>query len=124
MRQDEIFRRAELDERARPCASELEDIRARRTRFPWGRVLALHDVGAFTIVEYEARPADNNPDKTRYVKFHVYVAGEDKHESFNTLEDALVGAVAYALNRNVNVARQAAHFATKILRPQVGEQDG
>jgi hypothetical protein len=79
--------------------------RAPRSRdFPWGRLIQIHSVGPYEIVEYAERGADNHEthprQETGRTLFHV---GREKGcggsgESFLTLDEALIAAIDFRNN--------------------------
>ena len=82
-------------------------------KFTWGRVMDRHEVGPYEIVEFHpheigssARP---RPVDTSKVEFHGYIDGKDTNESWNTLDEALVGMI---VRRHVgpNCHAIASHF--------------
>lgn len=72
--------------------TDLETVRKSPRKFSWGEVVAVHDVGWYTIVEYKCGTVDS----INYGRkaFHVYVSGKDTHRSTLTLDEALLLAVA------------------------------
>lgn len=82
--------------------SELED--ARNGKFAWGRVIDVHEIGPYSIVEYQAKipdkytaeykPVSNRGYKTSH-SFHAYVNGRDTSHSWDSLDEALVFAISY-----------------------------
>jgi len=65
-------------------------------RFPWGRVLKVHEVGDIAVVEYAERKVVNTAvtkTETGKSNFHPFVAGNDCHESYGSLEKAILGAI-------------------------------
>lgn len=67
--------------------------------FVWGKVIKVHTIGDLTIVEYE-NSFDNQ------VLFHAYYGDLDTHESFGTLDIAIVGALGYKYDgRNSQACR-------------------
>lgn len=79
---------------------ELKVIRAHPNRFCWGQIVAWHEAGPYLIVEYHPWKVDGctvltgmpNLEKTQ---FKPYADGTEVHSSWNTLEAALVHAMAY-----------------------------
>lgn len=67
-------------------------------RFPWGPVDAVHKIGQYAIVEYRQ---DLSTFSTRDYSDHgrtlyrPYIDGKDTCRSFESLDDALVGAIGY-----------------------------
>ena len=92
--------------------TDLEAIRNHKAKFTWGVILKVHDVGPYTIVEYEDR-------NDRTTKFHVYVDGKATNNSTSTLEGALMLAMARK-HLEPNEARFMAMGACKLL----GIKDG
>ncbi len=86
--------------------TDLEVIRNRPRAFTWGTVLKVHDIGPYTIVEFQHREEG--------VAFHVYVDGKDTSNSTSTLESGLIYAIARK-NLEVNEARWMAIGARKLL---------
>lgn len=99
--------------------TDLDIIREQPSRFTWGRVEKIHDIGRYTIVEHMDYPAANaNRDSER--AFHVYVDGKSTSCGAGTIESALLLAVAHGhLERNT--ARYAAMFAGQILGTETGK---
>jgi hypothetical protein len=65
--------------------------------FTWGRVLRVHEIGEYEIVEFEPRRAGNQreEDFDPSPRFHAFIDGKDTHHSYNTLDRALAGVIAY-----------------------------
>ena len=67
-------------------------------KFPWGRVLKVHEVGDISIVEYAERKVVScticNKETGGRI-YHPYVNGEDTSHSFESLYQALIFAVVY-----------------------------
>lgn len=66
-------------------------------KFPWGRIIKDHDIGIYTIREYHPRQRRGvevlpSIDETE-TQYHGYIDGKDTHESWVTLEDAMVGLI-------------------------------
>ena len=64
-----------------------------------GEAVAVHTVGEYEIVEYHPRVSVDSQlvheiDRKHYA-FSVYIRGERTGRSFDTLDAALVGAIAY-----------------------------
>ncbi len=88
----------------------LEVIRKHPRSFMWGTVLRVHDIGSYTLVEYEHRHAY----KDEGVQFHVYVDGKDTRMSETTLDNALLYAIAHK-HLELNTASYMAKGAGKLL---------
>ena len=68
--------------------------------FNWGRIERMHSVGKYKIAEYFAKT-----DGVRL--FHGWIDGKDTHESWGTVEEALIGMLARD-RLEVNHARHSA----------------
>ena len=80
--------------------TDLKTIRRSPKRFAWGKVIQILDVGPdYTIVVYD------HEDKTQY---HPYVGGEDTCTSCDTLDEALIIAMAESHKVATGMARAAA----------------
>jgi hypothetical protein len=86
--------------------TDLERVRRTPARFTWGKVLAIHDIGRYTIAEYKPRKVGHN-DTPAELAFHVWVDGRCTHSSESTLERALVLAIAHGTQQG----NAASHFA-------------
>ena len=67
-------------------------------RFPWGPVVAVHEVAEYQIVEYHPQIFENSCGTGRYdydsTMFHSYIDGVDTNCSYKTFDSAIIGAVA------------------------------
>jgi hypothetical protein len=67
--------------------------------FCWGKSIHLYEVGEYAILSFYRWKTDGctvlsgQPDKNK-IDFHVWINGHDTSHSFDTLDEALVGAVA------------------------------
>lgn len=93
--------------------TDLDIIRKNPSRFTWGKVTTIHDIGRYTLVEYVS-PPNNLHDKERTL-FHSYVDGKNTNTSHTSLESGLVYAMAIGAIENVNDARHMARAACKVL---------
>lgn len=93
--------------------TDLDVIRKSPSRFTWGKVTTIHDIGRYTLVEYVVM----NDTLSHYGQtfFHVYVDGKSKCTGCTTLESGLVYAMARGAIENVNDARHMARAACKVL---------
>lgn len=72
----------------------------RGTPYTWGQVIAIHEIGPYTIVEshpwleQDGRIRTGVPDPTS-IEFHTYVNGLCCSHSYPTLDEALAGCMAY-----------------------------
>ena len=80
--------------------TDLNIIQQHRELFTWGGVIAFHDVGPYTIVEYYPWVVEGvavrtgTPDYDRR-SYHGYICGKSTSRSWPTLDAALAGLVAY-----------------------------
>jgi hypothetical protein len=80
--------------------AELDDARA--GKFTWGKVIEVHEIGPYAIVEYHPKRPDmwknglfvRKGTISSVTNFHVYVNGQDESISFGTLDEALIFAIA------------------------------
>lgn len=101
--------------RSEGSTTDLEEVRKQRRRFTWGRVLEIHDIGRYTLIEYIANPG-RMPEPDPKPKFHVYVDGKDTCSGTATLDEGLVLAIAHG-KLEVNEARWMARSILKLLVP-------
>jgi hypothetical protein len=87
--------------------TDLDTIKKDRSRFQWGRILNIHEIGSLTIVEFL-------PSITSPVEFHLYVDGKDTSSGAKTLDGTLLLGIA-AKRLGANEARYAAKYAAQIL---------
>lgn len=93
--------------------TDLDVIRKTPSRFTWGKVTNIHDIGRYTLVEY----VDMKKGSSIYTitLYHTYVDGKSTHTSHTSLESGLVYAMAIGAIENVNDARHMARAACKVL---------
>jgi len=77
-----------------------------RKDFPWGRIVEDHEIGPYMVREY----VDRLHGKTL---FHGYIDGQDKAESWPSLDAALAGLIVL---RSLGPEHRmiSAHFITGI----------
>lgn len=64
------------------------------TRFVWGDVRKIHEIGRYQIVECLNDLA--GPDGVRPTTYHPYIEGQDAGTSYPSLDDAILGALCQA----------------------------
>lgn len=69
--------------------TDLSVIRQRPSKFVWGKVVEIYDVGAYTILEYIKENSEQR-------LFHCYLSGKSLNTSARTLDGALVICIARA----------------------------
>jgi hypothetical protein len=80
----------------------------RIAHFPWGKIVHVHTIGDYTIVEYSDKL---NPSR---ILFHPFVSTDDLNRSVQSLDAALIVAIAFKAeggDRN----SQAAHYFAKMI---------
>lgn len=76
--------------------SSINETKSYPKRYVWGPASAVHEIGEYAIIEYQERASSNpKPDWVSRVLFHGYVNGRDTHQSFESLDAALVGCIGY-----------------------------
>jgi hypothetical protein len=68
-------------------ASEADKIAFIKTRFVWGRIVKVHTVGEYQIIEYVDRHSNKN-------RFSGYINYDDLCRSYESLDAALAGVIA------------------------------
>jgi hypothetical protein len=85
--------------------------------FTWGQLLEIHTLGRYQFVEYYGHEyKDGHPTGglNKTTTFSLYVDGKSTSHSYNSLEEAMVGAIAFgSLERNE--ARWMTLAACKVL---------
>ena len=72
-------------------------------RFVWGRVVAVHTIGGYQIVEsipyktggYDPFTLKDHPVRVGERRFHPYVDGQDTSHAYRSLDFALLSCVAW-----------------------------
>ena len=67
-------------------ATHEEKIKLITDEYPWGKVIKVHCIGEYQIVEF----IENNESKTHY---HGYMNYNDTNTSYNSLDSALIGCI-------------------------------
>lgn len=82
--------------------TDLKTVRRYPKRFSWGKVTQILDVGPdYTIVVYR--------DEDQKTQYHPYVKGEDTSTSCDSLDEALIIAMAEN-HKTMDMARAAARL--------------
>ena len=74
-------------------------IYGKEIEFPWGPIVAIHDIGVYSIIEYREPVSDKEIPAGSYRDgnlFHPYIAGEDTFTSLTSLDAALIHAIVYS----------------------------
>ncbi len=69
----------------------------KRHGFTWGKIVQIHRIGEFQIVEYHDELERSHPSYPEFEKvpyFHPFVSGKDTSVCGDTLEQALVIAIS------------------------------
>lgn len=82
--------------------------------YVWGKVKAVHVIGDYQIVEYHPRNCGRGNRGIDYetTHFHPYIDWIDTNRSYTTLEEAMVGMVAYRFDGNNS---QAAMYFSRMI---------
>lgn len=74
--------------------TELEEYRSRRKRYPWGRILEIHDVGTrYAVLEFEPHKSALNSVEPQAVSFTAFVDGRTVAGA-STFDGALLLCIA------------------------------
>jgi len=91
-------------------ATQQEKISFIEEDFPWGKVVKTLCIGEYQIIEYK---------RSDYVNaFHVYIDFESTSSSYETLDHALIGAIARK-NLEVNESSYAVTFISRMLEVNI-----
>ena len=58
-----------------------------KKEFPWGTIINTHIIGEYQVIEYI--------DEENRTFFHPYINYKDISHAYDTLEQALIGVIAY-----------------------------
>ena len=86
-----------------------QEIKRTPSKFVWGKIIKHHEIGNFAITEYEEILNNKKTDK---IGFHIWINEKDMSISCNTLDEALIVALARKYD---GTNSQAGHFICKIL---------
>lgn len=79
--------------------TELNALKKNEAGFTWGRVISIHQIGNYAVVEYHPWKTKDNEVLVGLVddikSFHCYVDDRDTSCSMDTLEGAIVECIAY-----------------------------
>lgn len=84
--------------------TDISILRSLPRAFTWGPISTIYEVGPYTIAKYT-----NKKGETLY---HAWVEGKDTHHSYESLDAALVGAIAY---RHEGPNSQAAGYFMRMM---------
>ena len=83
----------------RETSTILEHVIAKPELFTWGEIVQIHEVGEYAVAEYLEWERDGITIKTgapsENHSFFVWVDGRSTSHSYNSLDAALAGAIAY-----------------------------
>lgn len=86
-----------------------ERVRAIKGEFPWGPVKEVHIIGDYQIVEFHPRVFKNGHGTSEYsesTSFSAYIGWHSISRSYDTLDEALVGLIAYKHDGNNSSAAE------------------
>ncbi len=85
--------------------------------YTWGKFKAIHEIGLYLIVEYYPTKYDGcaaiNGTYEDFTSFHPFINERDTNTSYNSLEAAIVGAIAYKYDGGNS---QAGYFFMKMIK--------
>ena len=82
-----------------------------KTLFPWGRVVAIHEIGDYRIIEHLEPIVDGHRVTNRMSRRHGFHVDGTAH-GYPTLDAAIIGAIAYKYD---GCNSQAAAFFLKMI---------
>lgn len=100
---DELERLDEIEYREATFEEKIEYI---RRDFTWGRIIDIHTVGDYQIIEYI--PKRNKEERC----FHPYIGFNDTNTSYETLDKALTGVIFEKYEGHMN---QLNYYVWKIM---------
>ncbi len=80
--------------------------------FHWGQVIKTHIIGEFQIIEYEAIFNGKNQG----IRFHPYINFCDIGNSYYSLDEAIIGVIAYKYD---GCNSQAASFFNRMIGNEI-----
>jgi len=85
--------------------------------FTWGEIVAIHEIGNLSVVEYHPWKKDGVTICTgdadmESLQFHGYIDGKSVSESWNTLDRALVGLIC---QKHDGYSSRAAYYIFKMI---------
>lgn len=81
---DELEKLEEISFREANFEEKIEYI---KKSFSWGKIIKVHVVGEYQIIEYKEKGEDES------IWFHPYINFVDKFEAYETLDEALTGVI-------------------------------
>lgn len=82
--------------------------------FHWGKVLKVHEIGEYQIIEYDRFDLNSMPLKvTGNIRFQTFINHIDTCHSFKTLDEAIVFAIA---KKNEGLNGNAHEYFWKMVR--------
>jgi hypothetical protein len=88
---------------------KLENVKKDHSSFCWGRVVDIHEIGRYGIVEFRYV---NNNEPYGSSAFHVFVDGEGLSHTFPSIEWALAFGIAYVKD---GINTRAADYFMKMI---------
>ena len=87
-------------------------------QFPWGKIVKVHKIGKYKIVEYKSYVYVNGVSTDKLNKkssFHPFINNKDTSHSFNSLDKAMIFMVMYN-NLEINEASQLSGATFRMLK--------
>jgi hypothetical protein len=82
------------------------------TKFVWGKVQEIHEISNFQIVEYLSK-SNNGPEERL---FSTYLNNKDLHESYPTLDTALLGCLIKKYEGNSSFSSNIVFWLAEALK--------
>ena len=76
-----------MDNILNPTTTDLDKLK-NGARFAWGRVIMIHEIGSYAVVEAMS-------DSEHEIQYHSYIDGRSCAHAYPTLDAALAGCIAY-----------------------------
>lgn len=84
--------------------------------YTWGEVVTIHEIGEYAIVESIDWASKKTEIMTGVIgdttKYHPYVNEQNTNHSYSSLDEAIIGAIAYKYD---GLNSQAAYFFSKMI---------
>src|SRR5690348_14097570 len=93
--------------------TDLKILRKNPKDFTWGVIIEFYDFGPYTICKFKR--SSTNKETNEGHQYHIWVNEKDLHISYDTLDQAIVGAVAHN-NLEANEARWMTSATCKLLK--------
>ncbi len=89
-------------------STDLHEVKNNLVEFTWGEVIKFYEIEEYTIASFYQKSGN-----TKELLFHAWVDKKSVDTNFNSLEKAIVGAIAFKQEGYIGVA---AHYFMKMIR--------